>query len=174
MITSWQSTQMEKQFIKDHSLATSYSIKHHNCGIGMITKTTPVLQWGTQLFRTKKHCFRLRFSCQATLLSPQCCLVSTHLTSLEWREICALPQPPPSWCRSRCPPVTLGNSLVMMDSASPLTRDATRYHTAGNAHHIYWERSIFYTSVGPNSKFGPNTEYRICSGFENELNTNTE
>ena len=29
-------------------------------------------------------------------------------------------------------------------------------------------------SVGPNSKFGPNTEYRICSGFENELNMNTE
>ena len=29
-------------------------------------------------------------------------------------------------------------------------------------------------SVGPNSKFGPNTEYRICSGFENEPNTNTE
>ena len=33
---------------------------------------------------------------------------------------------------------------------------------------------VLGASVGPNSKFGPNTEYRICSGFENEPNTNTE
>ena len=97
-----------------------------------------------------KHCFHKPFSCQATLLSPQCCLVSTHLTSLEWREICALPQPPPSWCGSRCPPVTLGSSLVMMDSASPLTRDATRYHTAGNSHtFIEKDLSFAYAETNP-------------------------
>ena len=39
-----------------------------------------------------------------------------------------------------------------------------------------WEQkknifSIVWSSVGPNSKFWPNTEYRICSGFENGPNT---
>ena len=57
MITSWLLTQMVKQFIKDHTQATSSSTKHHNCGIGMITRTTLVWQWGTQLPWSTKHSF---------------------------------------------------------------------------------------------------------------------
>ena len=91
----------------------------------------------------------LSLSCQAILRSPQCCLVSTHLTSLEWREICALPRTPPSWCRLRCPPATLGSSLVMTGSASPLTRDVTRYHTAGNSH-TFIEKDLSFTYAETN------------------------
>ena len=67
--------------------------------------------------------------------------------------------------------VTGADSLASISHRLGEARGNNRWQSQSTDGEDSWNIGI---SVGPNSKFGPNTEYRICSGFENGPNTNNE